>query len=555
MATRSDTERTLRDLAESFRSTQISRRELIRRGGLLVGGSALASFLTAVAPPGAAAAREAFAGQASTPQGQPKKGGTLKMAIFGEAPSLDPMFTTATITKNLASQMFEGLLSSDMQFRPQPDLAESYEMSRDGKTATFRLRKGVTFHNGKEMTSADVAASLRRFTTLANRGKAIAARLDDIKARDKYTVVMTFKQATGRLPLFLASGEGIMMPEEIATKYLKDQLKEFVGTGPFKFVERQPDRFTRFVRFDNYAAQPGEPNGWVGRKTVFLDELLIMPVPEDSVRADGVITGEYQFGELLNPDSYDSLKASPSVDAFIVKPYFWSAIHFNKKQGMFTDLRMRKAFKLAIDLEPGWRAAWGNPEFWRLQPAMGSPEMAWYTEVTKDEYNKKSPEQAKALLKEAGYKGEPVRWLTTKEYSYNYNFALATKPQLEAVGLKVDLQLVDWATLIQRRAKPELFDVFVTGHDTPNHPLLQPFMSPTWPGWWDTPEKTRLYNELFAETDDRKAQALVEDMERLVMKEVPYVKIGEYFGLRGARKELKGYVNPVHFFFWNCWLG
>jgi len=547
MATHSDTGRALRDLAERFRSAKMSRRELIQRAGLLAGGSALASFLAAVLPPGAVAGQPAAAAP-------PRKGGSLKGAIFGEAPSLDPMFTTATITKNLASQMFEGLLSSDMRLRPQPDLAESYEMSRDGKTATFKLRKGVTFHNGKEMTSADIVASLRRFTTLANRGKVIAGRLDDIKAQDKHTVVMTFKQPTGRLPLFLAMGEGIMMPEEIATKYMKEQLKEFVGTGPFKFVEWQPDRFTRLTRFDNYAVQPGEPNGWVGRKTAYLDEILVMPVPEDSVRADGVITGEYHFGELLNPDSYDSLKSNSNVNAYIVKPYFWSAIHFNKKRGMFTDLKMRKAFKLAIDLEPGWRAAWGKPEFWRLQPAMGGPETPWYTEATKGEYNKKDPDQAKALLREAGYKGEPVRWLTTKEYSYNYNFALATKPQLEAVGMKVDLQLVDWATLIQRRAKPELFDVFVTGHDTPNHPVLMPFMNPAWPGWWDTPEKNKLYNDLFAEVDDKKANALVEDMERLVMKEVPYVKIGEYFGLRGTRKELKGYVNPVHFFFWNCWL-
>ena len=547
MAVHRVTERALRDLAECFRSGQMTRRELIRGAGLLVGGSALASFLATCLPRDVAAAAAGAAGQ-------PKKGGSLKFAIFGEAPSLDPMFTTATITKNLASLMFEGLLSPDMQLHPQPDLAESYEMSRDGKTATFRLRRGVTFHNGKEMTSADVVASLRRFTGLANRGKVIAGRLDDIKGRDKHTVVMTFKQPTGRLPLFLASFEGIMMPEEIANKYMKEQLREYVGTGPFKFVERQPDRFTKMVRFDNYTVRPGEPNGWVGRKTAYLDEILVIPVPEDSVRADGVITGEYHFGELLNPDSYDSLKSNPSVDAYIVKPYFWSAIHFNKKQGMFTDLKMRKAFKLAIDLEPGWRAAWGKPEFWRLQPAMGAPETPWYTEVTKGDYNKKDPDQAKALLKEAGYKGETVRWLTTKEYSYNYNFALATKPQLEAVGMKVDLQLVDWATLIQRRAKPELWDVFVTGHDTPNHPVLMPFMNPTWPGWWDTPEKNKLYNDLFAEVDDKKANALVEDIERLVMKEVPYVKIGEYFGLRGARKELKGYVNPVHFFFWNCWL-
>jgi peptide/nickel transport system substrate-binding protein len=98
-------------------------------------------------------------------------------------------------------------------------------------------------------------------------GQVIAGRMDDIKAPDKHTVVMTFKQPTGRLPLFLAMGEGIMMPEEIATKYLKEQLKEYVGTGPFKFVERQPDRFTRFTRFDNYARSPANPTaGWVGRR-------------------------------------------------------------------------------------------------------------------------------------------------------------------------------------------------------------------------------------------------------------------------------------------------
>ena len=546
MAQHSDTDRQLRDLVARFRAAKITRRELMQQAGLLIGGSALASFLAAVSPSAAAAA--------AAPAAQPKKGGSLKIGIFGEPPSIDPMFTTATITRNISSQVYEGLFGNDRNFKPQLDLLESYEMTKDGKTATMKLRKGITFHNGKTMTSADVVASLRRFTTFATRGKPIGARLDAIKAPDKDTVVMTFKLPTGRLPLFLAHGEEIIMPEEIATKYVKEQLKEHVGTGPFKFVEWQPDRFIKFARFDNHAASSGEPNGWVGRKTAHLDELLFVSVPEDSVRADGVITGEYHFGELLNPDSYDNLKSNPAVNTYVVKPYYFSAIHFNKKQGVFTDLRMRKAFKLAIDLEPGWRAAWGSPDFWRLQPAMGSPEMGWYTEVTKDEYNKKDPDQAKALLKQAGYKGEPIRWLTTKEYSYNYAFALATKPQLEAVGFKVDLQLVDWATLIQRRAKPELSDLFVTGHDTPNHPLLQPYMSSAWPGWWDSPEKTKIYDALFAEPDDKKAQALVEDMERLVMKDVPYVKIGEYFALRAARKEFQGYVNPVHFYFWNCWL-
>ncbi|HWU40238.1 MAG TPA: ABC transporter substrate-binding protein, partial [Candidatus Acidoferrum sp.] len=196
MTMRSETEQKLRDLAERFRYARISRRELIEQAGLLVGGSALGAFLTMCSPAAATAASQPPSRQ-SAGKAEPKKGGTLKIGIFGEAPSLDPMFSTATITRNLSSHLFEGLFCTDLQFRPKLDLAETYEMSRDGKTATFVLRKGITFHNGKEMTSADVAASLRRFGNFATRGKPIGARLDDIKIRDKYTLTMSFKQPSG----------------------------------------------------------------------------------------------------------------------------------------------------------------------------------------------------------------------------------------------------------------------------------------------------------------------------------------------------------------------
>jgi peptide/nickel transport system substrate-binding protein len=558
--TNSDTERQLQDLADRFRASKLSRRQLMQRAGLLLGGSALASFLAACTPapqaekPPASPPGTAPTSPPAPSASQPKKGGTLKAAIMAEPPSLDPMFTTATITRNLGSHMFEGLMGIDLNFVPKLDLAEGYEMSSDAKTATITLRKGIPFHNGKEMTSADVIASLKRWTTMGNRGKAIGGRLESIEAKDQHTVVMTFKLPTGQLPLFLAHGEEVIMPEEVATKFAKDQLQEFVGTGPFRFVDRQPDRFTRFVRFDEYVPRPGEPEGWTGRKAAYLDQIDFIPVPEDSVRADGVVTSEYHFGELLNPDSYENLKTNPNVSTYIVSPYYWAAMHFNKKQGLMTDPKIRRAVKLAIDLEPGWRAAWGPQEFWSLTPSMGTKDVAWYTEVTKDQYNKKDPDQAKALLKEAGYNGAPVRWLTTREYAYNYTVVLAAKPQLEAIGMKVDMQLVDWATLVQHRSKPELWDIFITGHDTGNHPLLQPFMQASWPGWWESQEKDRLFSALFAEADAKKSQELVDDMERLVMDEVPYIKIGDYYGLRGTRKELKGYVNPAHFFFWNTWL-
>ena len=187
------------------------------------------------------------------PGEEPKKGGSLKVALLGEPPALDIMFTTATITRNIGSQMFETLYANNSKMEPQPFLAEKGEMSSDAKTWTFTLRKNVQFHNGNEMTAADAVASLKRWGAIGARGKVIFSRLDTIDAKDKYTVVMNFKQPTGATLLsFLAEGSSFVTTQGLAEKYPKDKMTEYVGTGPYQFVEHQPDRFIKMKRFDKY---------------------------------------------------------------------------------------------------------------------------------------------------------------------------------------------------------------------------------------------------------------------------------------------------------------
>ncbi len=552
---RPETERKLQDLAERFRAAGLSRRELIQGAGLLVGGSALASFLAACGAPAETPAKAAVPQPtAAAAKDQPKKGGILKAAIMAELPSVDPVYTTATLARNISAHMLEGLFGRDKRFAPKPDLAAGYEASQDAKTFTISLRKGVAFHNGKEMTSADVVASMKRWMAAGTRGKTIGARLDSIEAKGSDAVVFKFKQPTGQLLFFLAHPEAYIVPEEVANEAGKDQLKRYVGTGPFQFVEKVPDRYLRMKRFESYAGRTEDPDGWVGRKTAYLEQIDFIPVPEDSVRADGVGTGEYHFGEQLTPDVYPNLKANPQVEPVIAKPYQFNVVHFNKKQGMFTDVRMRKAIRAALDMTAPWKAAWGNEMFYRMSPSMGAPETVWYTEVAKESYNNPKPDEARALLKDAGYSGTPVRWLTTKEYAYNYTSTTVMKQELEPFGVPVDMQLTDWATLLSRRAKPELWDIFITGHDAYVHPLIQPFMAASWPGWWESKEKDRLFDAIFAESDEKKSYALIEDLERLVATECPYARIGEYFILRGTRKDLKGFLPLADFVFWNCWL-
>ena len=165
------------------------------------------------------------------------------------------------------------------------------------------------------------------------------------------------------------------------------------------------------------------------------------------------------------------------------------------------------------------------------------------------EYN---PEKAKKLLQEAGYKGQPVRWLATKEYAYMYNMGLSFKDQLAKVGVNIDLQVMDWATLVSTRSKPEQYEVFVTGHSTFVHPILQVYLDGTWPGWWTSDKKDHLVSQMLAEPNPDKQQPLIRALQQLQWEDVPWIRCGETFNFRAIRQEIVGYQNPPNWYFWNC---
>jgi peptide/nickel transport system substrate-binding protein len=549
------TEKKLRDLADQFRAGRLTRRELIGGAGVLLGGTALASFLVDSASPATPAETGATTpGSRAATKGQPKRGGVLKVGYWSEPGVLDPVFTTRYQTHDVVCNFFEGLFADDAKYSPKPLLAESYGASKDGKTVTIGLRKGVTFHNGKEMTSADVLASMKRWQSVGAGGSQVAPRIDEVKAKDKYAIVVTFNKPTGLLPTYLALPDAIIVPEEIANAAGKDQMTEIVGTGPFKFIEHLPDRHIRAVRYDNYAARPEEPNGMAGRKTAYVDEIRFLIANEAAVRADGLTTGEYDFAGILNWDSYVRLNADPKLTMYLTKPYEWLAIHLNKKQGMFIDVKMRRAIQKIVNLEPANRAAFASPQFYRLDPGITSRETALYSDVGKELFNHPNLPEAKALLKEAGYKGEPVVWMTNKESQANYDLSLTFKGQLEGVGMAVDLQVMDTPTLRARREKPELWNAFITGHPAQQHPVLHVFLNPKWPGWWVSEKKDKLVDAILSEPDAKKVYRLVEDLQRLVYEEVALVKTGEYFILHGSRKEVKGYASMLRPFFYNVWM-
>jgi len=520
----------------------VNRRTFMTMTGTALAGTAVAAMLPGMAVGGQRAAAKT-----------PKKGGVAKIAIIGEPPALDPGFTTATISQSLMWHVIEGLFTRGARYEPVPALVERYDVNHEGTRFVFHLRKGVPFHNDREFTAADAVASLKRWGMVAGRGRMVFGRLDRIEETDGHTVTVTFKEPTGLFPEFLAQTEVMMLPKEIADKAGKNRLTAelCIGTGPYKLVEHRVDRHLRMQRWEKYVAREDPPDGAGGERVAYFDEIMFIPVPEASVRADGVTTGEYHFAEALEPDQYANLKDSPGVEALIVKPSSQYDAHFNKQQGPFTDVRLRRAAMYAVDLEQIMIAGFGRKEFFRQGPEIAAPETPWYSDVGREVY-RYDPEQAKRLMREAGYKGEALRWITTREYFYNYNMSLSFKDQLEKVGFKIDLQVMDWATLVSTRSKADQQEAFMTGHPTWVHPILQVYMDSTWPGWWTAERKNRLIAQMIAEPALEKQQALIRELQQFQWEDMPCVRCGEAFALRAIRQEIVGYQNPANWYFWNC---
>ena len=490
----------------------------------------------------------------------PKRGGVIRVAVLGDPPTLDAHWTTANFVEVITQHMYEGLYTLDQSYQPMPMLAESLPtLSPDGLVYTIRLRQGIKFHNGKDMTSEDVVASLNRWGGYAVQAKALWGSVERVRAVDRYTVELRLKERSGIVVISLANANNFaaIYPKEIAEKYpTPAKVTEYIGTGPYKFIEWKPDIHVRMARYDDYKPRSEAANGWGGMKIAYADEIRWIPMPDVATRVATLESGEVDFADDLQADAYGRIKENPKLKPLIVRPYAWAEAVFNKKEGLMTNQKLRQAVQAAIDIEPNMRAAVGNPLFYRLDPGLSFQEQkAWHTTVGSAPYNERNKEKAKKLLQEAGYKGEPVRWVTTREYAWMYNIAVMTKQQLEEVGMNIDLQVVDWATLVQRRNNPQMYDVFSTGMAFVPDPTQHPYLRCDWPGWTCEEEITKRLDAIRREADQKKRLAIWEEIHNLFYERVPALRYGDIFAFRAMQANVKGFnENMVFPRFHNVWL-
>ena len=481
----------------------------------------------------------------------PARGGVANLAMIGEPQTLDPMASTADLVSIIAQHVYEPLYTFDGNWNVAPMLAETMPaISKDGLVYTIPLRKGVKFHDGKEMHADDVIASLKRWMDMAPRGKAVAKEVKGLDAKDAYTVVITLNRAYAPLLAHLALPSGfavVMQKDSIA-----NPLTQFVGTGPYMIKERKPDQYVQMVRFDGYSARKEAPSGYAGRREALLDELRFVPVPNANTRVEGTLSGQYQFADLLPVESYARLESAPNVKPVLTAPFGFPYLVLNTKQGPMANQALRQAVEAALNNADMLGAGFGDPKFYAAEPNHYAKNTPFYSMSGTEHYGKGDAKTAAAMVSTAKYNGTPIKILTSQQYDFHYRMALVMAENLKAAGLKVDMQVVDWATLISRRNDPGLWDIYITHSPVlPEPTLTPPQLGDGAPGWWSSPAKEAALAAFNAESDPKKRAALWGNVQSVVFTEVPYIRVGNFNSVTARSTKLEGYVPMPWPFFWN----
>ncbi len=462
------------------------------------------------------------------------------------------MISTADLVGIITQHVFETLFTFDAYWQVIPLLADSVPTpTQNGTVYDIALRDGVHFHDGSAMTSRDVVASLKRWMDVASRGRSAAANIAAVEATGPLTVRLTLKAPYAPLLSLLAfnNSAAVVLP---AGKQ-ENPMKEVVGTGPYQFKERRPDQYIQLVRFDGYVSRSGEPDGYGGARRALLDEIRFVPVPDSSTRVEAALAGQYDFTGNLPVEALARLTGKPGVVPVLLKPFGWPSLNFNTRQGLSASQPFRQAVRVALSMEDMLAAAFGSTDFYTAEGALYPAGYVWNTQAgVGGAYNLADPDKAGALLKAAKYDGTPFRILTSRQYEFHYKIAQVAAEYLKAAGIKVDMQVVDWATLTQRRTNPAVWDMYVSDSPFLPEPALIGQLDSSGPGGWNSPARARVLAAFNAEQDPKQRVALWADVQSVILDEAPFIKVGDYNALAAQSPRLRG-VSPAPWpCFWNA---
>ena len=485
-------------------------------------------------------------------------GGILRYATVGEPPSLDQHVLTSDLATTIAHHMFEGLYTFDASNAPVPLLASGETISEDGKTIQITLRSGVTFHNGQPMTSADVVASLNRWGEHGARGGLLFANVDKVSASGDHEVTIQLSEPFGPWKNLLAfiNGGPAIYPASVVGNAGKEPVapESYIGTGPYMFSEWQPNRHVELVRYENYQSLEGKADGYAGVRAANFDSIRFIPVPDVGTRVSGIKSGDYDYAESIPGDLFDDLDADPDVKTILNGSPIFGLVFMNSKDGpLMENFSLRRAIQTALDKVPALQVSIGPDKLWRANGSFMPAGNVWHTESGTDQFSRGDAAAARQMAAEAGYAGEPIKFMVSTNYAFHYDQAVVFTKQLAQAGFNIDLQVYDWATLIQKRAQPDQWDLFFTHHGFVPDPILISVMNDNYPGWWTTKEKADLKAKFTASADPEERVMIWSEIQAAIYDQVPTMKTGDVYTYNIASPSLQGLSEQTLIWphFWN----
>ena len=474
---------------------------------------------------------------------QGKKGGTLTYATVSGPGTLDPHVSSSAVELEVINNLFEGLVALDNQNATRPMLAAKATVSPDSKTYTFELRRGVRFHTGEEMTSADVKASMERYQSVSPNAKNLSD-VERYETPDPYTFVIHLKNPNVVLLDVLKSPIFPFMILPAAQKDKPARGIDIVGTGPFSMGEWVKDSHLVIKRFDGYVPDTSAPgrDGYAGRKTAYVDDVRFRFMPEATTRIAALQTGEVQLASSIPTELRQRIEERKELAIRENFPIGGTYVIVNSQFGPTTNVLIRQAIGAAVDINEITEATGGinKPNAW-----MSFPNTPYYLGDTEKApwYDIKSPSKAKELLKQAGYKNEKIIIETNSNYPWMRTSMLVVAEQLKAAGMNVDVKIVDWTTNASHMQQGTGEWNLSTTLFGPDHilgpqqwrPLIYAF-----PNIKGNEALDAAYAEFFAEPSLEKRRAAWLKIQQQVLGGGYMIKIADSGRLNGYARKLKG---------------
>ena len=493
---------------------------------------------------------------------------TIKLVAHSDLKELDPIWTTAFITRNHGYMVYDTLFAKDEKLQIQPQMVDKWTVSDDKLTWTFTLRDGLEWHDGKPVLAEDCVASIKRWGARDALGQQLMASTGDLKVIDAKTFQLVLKEPFGLVLEALgkpSSTVPFMMPKRVADTDPFKQIDDYIGSGPFIFKkdEWKPGDKIVYVKNTKYKPRAEPPSMLAGGKVVKVDRVEWLAIADPLTAVNALEQGEIDLIEQPVPDLFPTLKANKNIELF-----GWNALgsqiimRFNHLHPPFNNQKARQAAMYAIAQEDFLRAQVGDPNIYRVCNAplvCGSAYEKSYGDIL----IKPDLDKARALLKESGYDGTPIIMMQATDLLSSNQLPPVGKQAMEKIGFKVDLQAMDWQTVVARRAKKEApaqggWNIFYTTTVTvdADNPAGNSFTSggcdKAWFGWPCDADMEKLRSSYAKEPDPAKRKQIAMAVSDRVMDQGTYIVLGQYKAFGAYRKDrLSGWLAGPVPVWWN----